>query len=714
MKKLMLSLLVVCMLSAMLPTGMTPLSATTAVSAADPNLIFDMDLSSCSTQNPQQVADKSGANMVESFGYLQWKDATSYVDPSESNKVEYGQIEGKGTPYLTFADYNAETNTTANDNRALYVNFKASEIANRNIANANAVTIETWAKLDEDGQNGKYAQLFQWGCSSHYTPSNMYHTSFSVQFKTKASNNIQFYPDRAGAHNGGGAEAKFLIGDEYGGKWVHYAFVREYLEAKSQWQITLYINGVPTVQTKAETTGRTNYTVPYTSTGGCDNEHYPTTLMIGCVEKAANKSVAGSFATFKVYDDARTAEEVKSEFQKTRTNFYNLVPQLKSISFENQNNQKIDDRAVLLKDATSVTATAEIVDCPEDAIGILALYNDRGELLSVEMADVGEPNSDAVTAMTATLAANQAYRGVFFIWDGFSMVIPIFPTSIVGGKPDPLKITGGFYGDVENQEISYAEGTNNISANLSLSAGEPPENLTATLKLMRNKVAIYKNSADIVFTDGKASPSLAYAANGEYPSPPTMQADDELVLTVTDGAVVLFEKRLPYADQSKIVDVILVAGQSNAEGQGGDATLSLKPAADTVYYNTMGNKALSTSGNKGWDSALAKTWHEETGRIVLLVKAAWGGTGFPTINEIHTGSMYATGSRYFGLWNPDNGMPLENTSSGATSGQPDTFKPRNCYEHAKNAYLAAIESIDTEEYTLVKRLPVSLSGTTVC
>ena len=220
---------------------------------------------------------------------------------------------------------------------------------------------------------------------------------------------------------------------------------------------------------------------------------------------------------------------------------------------------------------------------------------------------------------------------------------------------------------------------------------------------MRNKGAIYENSADIVFNDGAASVNLAYAANTDYPELPTLQVDDELVLTVTNGTEVLLEKRLPYADQSKIVDVILVAGQSNADGQGGDATLSIKPDAGTVYYNTMGNQALSTSGNKGWDSALAKTWHEETGRIVLLVKATWGGTGFPTIEDIDTGKMYTTGSRYFGLWNPDNGMPLTNTPGGLTT-DPSAFKPRDCYTLAKNAYQAALASIDTSKYTIGRKI----------
>lgn len=140
-------------------------------------------------------------------------------------------------------------------------------------------------------------------------------------------------------------------------------------------------------------------------------------------------------------------------------------------------------------------------------------------------------------------------------------------------------------------------------------------------------------------------------------------------------------------DKASIVDVILVAGQSNALGQGGNASESIRPEPDTVYYNTMGNNTLATSGNQGWASALGKTWHDETGHTVLIVKATWGGTGFPTQPNIETGIPSVSGSSAYGYWNPGN--------SGSTTSQP-----YDCYNMAKNLYNTAVASIDTDKYTI--------------
>lgn len=160
------------------------------------------------------------------------------------------------------------------------------------------------------------------------------------------------------------------------------------------------------------------------------------------------------------------------------------------------------------------------------------------------------------------------------------------------------------------------------------------------------------------------------------------EGNEELVLQVYAGGELLLSKRAARVAQDKIVDVILVAGQSNALGQGGDAGLSIKPEEGTVYYQQMGDTTLSTSGNKGWDSALGKTWHDMTGHTVLIVKAAFGGTGFPSL----PGTSPEWGSDAFGYWNPDN------TATGSM----------NCYKMAKDRYATAIASIDTSKYTIGK------------
>lgn len=162
---------------------------------------------------------------------------------------------------------------------------------------------------------------------------------------------------------------------------------------------------------------------------------------------------------------------------------------------------------------------------------------------------------------------------------------------------------------------------------------------------------------------------------------------DELTLTVTDNGEVILTKSIGYSDPAGTVDILLVAGQSNALGQGADASLSLKPEAGTVYYNTMGNTMLSDSGNIGWDSALGKTWHELTGHTVLIVKAAWGGTGFETWPNMETGVLSTTGSSAYGRWEPDY--------TGTD--------PKACYPLAKNLYDKAVASIDRDTYKIGRR-----------
>lgn len=170
------------------------------------------------------------------------------------------------------------------------------------------------------------------------------------------------------------------------------------------------------------------------------------------------------------------------------------------------------------------------------------------------------------------------------------------------------------------------------------------------------------------------------AAHVSIPVTELPELGEELIMQVRTPEKVYFTQRIAPVEQKKIVDIIMVAGQSNALGQGGDKALSIKPELDTVYYQTMGNTTLSTEGNIGWDSALGKTWHDLTGHTVLIVKAAFGGTGFPSL----PGTAPEWGSDAFGYWNPDN------TATGSM----------NCYKMAKDRYAAAVASIDTNEYTI--------------
>ena len=147
---------------------------------------------------------------------------------------------------------------------------------------------------------------------------------------------------------------------------------------------------------------------------------------------------------------------------------------------------------------------------------------------------------------------------------------------------------------------------------------------------------------------------------------------DELQMTVKCGSKILLDRKLTYDDPSKVVDVLLIAGQSNAAGAEANADESLKPELGTVHWMTMGNTRLSTEGEMGFEAALGKTWNEETGHTVLIVQTAKGGTGF-----------------YDNIWNVGD--------SG--------------YTNASTAYRAALASVASDSgYTLGNRYVFWLQG----
>ena len=346
---------------------------------------------------------------------------------------------------------------------------------------------------------------------------------------------------------------------------------------------------------------------------------------------------------------------------------------LYNIRFLNEAGEEIR----VLDDAASLTISYQATGVSGNERMLLAAY---GESVVQQLRSAPLQASGSVTVPIA--ADTKQVKA--FVWN-LADLRPVFRAQTIGvsqsyqPEPSPLRISGAVY-NVENTPIAYLEGQNGITAKARLSAGEPPENLTAVLTLLRGTTAAWTDSAAITFdSTGRADVALGLQV--------AAQSGDTLLFTITDGTTTYFKKTIGYENPANIVDVLLVIGQSNALGQGGNAYESLKPETGTVYYNTMGDTTLSTSGNAGWDSALAKTWHEQTGRTVLLVKAAWGGTGFPTKPDMETGVPSQWGSSTYGYWNPGNSGSL-------------TEQPYDCYTLAKNRYAAAVSSIDRTKYTV--------------
>lgn len=248
----------------------------------------------------------------------------------------------------------------------------------------------------------------------------------------------------------------------------------------------------------------------------------------------------------------------------------------------------------------------------------------------------------------------------FFVW-GCTNVYPYAEKTVMSRSADwkpterGLSVSGDFY-DSNGNKITYFENQSELYAKMSLNTSNPIEGLTAELKLSDASSETVLASQTVKFDAAGAAEVALPAADFEKKS------DSKIIARIYKGETVYFTKRLEYSDPSKTVDILLVAGQSNAMGQYADATISIKPERGTVYYGTMGNESLS-DGEIGMPGALGKTWHDETGRTVLVVKAAWGATGFSTNTN--------------GYWNVDY----------------DKTSPRDCYDTAKNMYKTAVESV---------------------
>ncbi len=380
-------------------------------------------------------------------------------------------------------------------------------------------------------------------------------------------------------------------------------------------------------------------------------------------------SYRGEIAGFNIYNKALTQEQIESI--KTAQNYTSLKTELRKFAFVDGNYKEVTS----LDDRTSVKL--EYNTSNDDEIRIVAgCYDEEGVLLEAFSKVVTDSDEIDVNIPVGTVSV----KG--FAWDNETLA-PVQKTISIGFSdsynPSAVKAEIDFY-DSTNNSIECMDGKTGIHAKAMLNSFIPPKGIKAELKLMRNGENVFAETKDVVF-DGRSGEVKIDLTDG------LVMSDDELVFTIYDSERIYETKTLKYEDLSRIVDVILIAGQSNALGQEGNATQSIKPELGTVYYNTMGDNTLATSGNKGWDSALGKTWHDLTGHTVLIVKATWGATGFPTKPNLETGVSITYGSDKYGWWNPGNSGSLTST-------------PRDCYTLAKNKYVAAVESIDTDKYTI--------------
>ena len=312
------------------------------------------------------------------------------------------------------------------------------------------------------------------------------------------------------------------------------------------------------------------------------------------------------------------SEEIIFEAEKTKASLYNVV-------FKNEEGKIIDN----LDGALELNISYEALNNTEGRI-YLVKYNEEGVVLNVSTTDIQDKN------LSAEISGAELFK--LYIWNENNIEPMSLPLEIgysnEGEKAvAPLTVQGAFY-NADDENINYMKGQTGIKAKARLTAGEPPENITATLKLTRGSENIYAKTEDVIF-DKAGNADVSIALEGIEP-----KSGDILTFTIANGDFVYLTKWMSFEDLSKTVDILLIAGQSNAEGHMGNAKESIKVEKDTVYLNTMGNNTLATEGIKGWAGSLGKTWHDRTGHTVVVIRAAKGGTGFADGNWVTDGTCY--------------------------------------------------------------------------
>ncbi|MBO4896807.1 MAG: hypothetical protein J5590_00735 [Clostridia bacterium] len=452
------------------------------------------------------------------------------------------------------------------------------------------------------------------------------------------------------------------ITDIAAGKWAHYVVTNpEYTlntdTGNYEKTMQVFVNGVwkgQKVVTRPSgtlTTAKIALAGEAVNPGSNSGKNWPTDI---------------SFGDVKVYAGTMSASEIMAKYNEELPR-YNNTPPVQIIEFVNGSDVTIEN----LDNLPSVTLKYN-PESDDLALCFVACYDENGELLAVSCMRTNTEGTITVEIPDGT----SVVKG--YAWDAATLA-PISDckelTYSEGYDPSDVGVTGNIY-DGSGNVIDCLSGKSGINGRVTISSLQPPTGVKAELYLDRNGVKAFTDVRDVTFTNNNAN--ITIPLSGVTPTD-----GDELVLTVFKGATVYFEKRVPYEDPSKTVDVLFVIGQSNALGQGGNSSESVDPG-DGVYYGTMSTKA---SKNQGWDSALGKTWHEETGHTVLIIKATWGGTGFPTKPNLDDGQTSQYGSSTYGYWNPGN--PGSETSM-----------PVDCYTLAKKMYYTGVASIDRSKYTV--------------
>lgn len=300
--------------------------------AADaPTLIFEMDLSDASNVVGEAVkvvkaTTATAANLDPGDPIV-----TDRTISSVKHAPIFGKIEGKNTPYLTFAD---EANTTPAEGKDMantnpWANSAARIIVplneNINLADAEAVTVETWVKpgyLAADTTRGPCNIMTINKKDGLYDKKN---TAFRVRWHKNDESGLAMYPDMT--VNVNARLSHGLLGSNEA-KWTHIVITRKWVKSDTQsdategedgyWESSLYVNGQDcgTVSSENSNDAALKVKQPNFATMRW------TDLVIGGSEiENTGQSFRGQIATMKVYDGLLSLDDAKTSYMATRESF---------------------------------------------------------------------------------------------------------------------------------------------------------------------------------------------------------------------------------------------------------------------------------------------------------------------------------------------------------------------------------------------------------
>ncbi|MBQ3573067.1 MAG: LamG domain-containing protein, partial [Clostridia bacterium] len=180
------------------------------------------------------------------------------------------------------------------------------------VASSNAMTVETWMKVDNSaGNNGSGHALI------YTTASEAHNWQLVPAVTTDSKTGITSMSVTNAIHKTTIARHENVTFDE----WAHYVFTREYDTTAQTCTLTLYVNGV---QTDRQT--MMNVSGPQTMSGGILH------IGGGTFRNTANYAIDGSMATFKIYSAAMTQAQALAKYNAEKDSYVSQLIGVESVA----------------------------------------------------------------------------------------------------------------------------------------------------------------------------------------------------------------------------------------------------------------------------------------------------------------------------------------------------------------------------------------------